>query len=81
MVPYKMTSQYKWPRENLNEYKFDVGWPNDVDPSEIVVPFTSWALENKYRLAQQARLIAIEERRERDRRSEFVWNFQNGLYR
>lgn len=76
-----MTSQYKWPRENIHEYKFDAGWPNDVDPSDIVVPFTSWALENEYRLAQLARHIAMEKRRELDRQLEIAWNFQKGLYR
>jgi hypothetical protein len=76
-----MTSQYKWPRDNLSEYKFDVGWPNDVNPSEIVVPFTSWIQENEYRIAQRNRLVAIAYAEKRDRKQSFDWNFQKGLYK
>jgi hypothetical protein len=76
-----MTSQYKWPRDNLNEYKFDVGWPNDVSPSEIVVPFTSWIQENEYRIAQRNRKRLVAYAEKRDRQQAFDWNYQNGLYR
>jgi hypothetical protein len=71
-----MTSQYKWPRDNLNEYKFEVGWPNDVNPSEIVLPFTSWIQENEYRIAQRNRLVAIACAEKRDRKQSFDWKFQ-----
>jgi len=74
-----MTSQYKWPRDNLNDYKFDAGWPNDVKPSDIVVPFASWIQENDYRIAQRNRHIAISAGEKRDRQRAFDWNFQKGL--
>lgn len=76
-----MTLQYKWPRENLNEYKFDAEWPNDVNPSDIVVPFASWIQENQYRIAQRNRHIAIAAAEKRDRQRAFDWNFQNGLHK
>ena len=74
-----MTLQYRWPRENLNEYKFYAGWPNDVKPSDIVVPFATWIQENDYRIAQHNRHIAIAAADKRDRQRAFDWNFQNGL--
>ena len=70
---------YKWPRENLNEYNFDAGWPNDVRPEDIVVPFTTWEQENEYRIAQRNRFAAYAEKR--DRKQAFVWSFQRGLYK
>jgi hypothetical protein len=70
-----MISQYKWPRENIDEYKFDAGWPNDVKPSDIVVPFTNWIQENDYRIAQRNIHIAIAVGGKRDRQRAFDWNF------
>jgi hypothetical protein len=72
---------YNWPRENLCEYKFDAGWPNDVKPEEIVVPFTSWIQENEYRIAQRNRHVMIVAAEKRDRKHAFVWSFQRGLYK
>ena len=77
----KMTLQYKWPRENLNEYKFDAEWPNDANPSDIVVPFASWIQENEYRIAQLNRHAAIAVAEKRDKKLAFDWNFQNGLHK
>jgi hypothetical protein len=74
-----MTLQYKWPRENLNEYKFDARWPNDAKPSDIVVPFVTWIQENQYRIAQRNRHIEIAAAEKRDRQRAFDWNFQKGL--
>ena len=70
-----MSSQYKWPRDNLDEYKFDVGCPNDVNPSEIVVPFTSWIQENEYRIAHRNRFVAIAYTEKRDWKQAFDWKF------
>jgi len=72
---------YKWPRENLNEYKFEAGWPTDVKPEDIVVPFTSWVQENEYRIAQRNRHISIASAEKRHRKQAFVWSFQRGLYK
>lgn len=77
----KRNMDYKWPRENLHQYKFDAGWPNDVKPEEIVIPFTSWIQENEYRIAQQNRHINIAAAEKRDRKQAFDWNFQEGLYK
>jgi hypothetical protein len=59
---------YKWPRDNIDEYKFDVCWPYDVNPNDIVVPFTSLQDENKYRLSQRKRLYLISIADKRDRK-------------
>lgn len=77
----KRNMDYKWPRENLNEYNFDAGWPNDVRPEDIVVPFTSWVQENEYRIAQRNRHGMIVAAEKRDRKHAFVWSFQRGLYK
>ena len=76
-----MTSQYKWPRENLHEYKFDAGWPNDVKLSDIVIPFTSWVMENEYRIDQRNRHHSIAAAEKRDKKLAFDWNFARpGLF-
>ena len=52
---------YQWPRVSSEAYQFDAKWPNDVNPNDIVVPFTSHEEENRYRIAQQRRIKMIIE--------------------
>ncbi len=70
---------YKWPRENLEQYAFDKRWPNAiVKPSEIVMAFLTFEEENHFRnrMHDRFRLERVAEQREREMQQWISWNIR-----